>query len=203
MTSTAASLTLASEAEAAPSAPSTPSTEGGDEAAWVLAARSGDADATLRLLGRYRPPLVRLLTGLTGDRALAEDVAQEAFLQAFRSLRQLRDPGAFYGWVRRLATRHALRALRRRRPPGPPLDPALPAGDNPAREVETRLAVEGVLRALPPDLRAVLVLREMEQLDYEEIAETLGVPVGTVRSRLFTARERFRKAWSEMEADGC
>jgi RNA polymerase sigma-70 factor (ECF subfamily) len=71
--------------------------------------------------------------------------------------------------------------------------------DGPARQVETRLAVEAVLASLAPELRAVLVLRELEQLDYEEIAETLEIPIGTVRSRLFKARERFRQGWTDME----
>src|SRR5207244_2465792 len=89
--------------------------DGAAEAHWVAAARAGDPDATLRLLNRYRPPLLRLLTGLTGDLATAEDLVQEALLQAFRCLAQLRDPAAFYPWVRRLALRHALRRLRQRR----------------------------------------------------------------------------------------
>jgi RNA polymerase sigma-70 factor (ECF subfamily) len=141
---------------------------------------------------------VRLLTGIMADAALAEDVAQEAFLQALRSLAQLRDPSAFYPWVRRLATRLALRALRHRPETSGDADPQAGSTD-PARQAETRLAVQLVLGQLPPELRAVLVLREMEQLDYQEIADALGVPLGTVRSRLHAARERFRETWTAME----
>jgi RNA polymerase sigma-70 factor (ECF subfamily) len=175
--------------------------EGGSEdAAWVLAARAGDADATLRLLARHRPPLVRLLTGVTGDLATAEDAAQEALLQALRCLGQLREPALFYPWLRRLALRHALRRLRRHR--DLPLDAhdAPPDAIDPARLAETRLTVRAVLGALPVELRATLVLREVEQLSYEEIAEAMGVPVGTVRSRLFAARRHFRERWMAMEA---
>jgi RNA polymerase sigma-70 factor, ECF subfamily len=174
-----------------------------EDARWVAAARSGDADATLRLLARYRPFLVRLLAGIVGDWAAAEDLAQETFLKAFRSLGQLRDPARFYPWVRRLAVRLALREVRGRRevPLEDAFIPACPAtGEGYAMSgIDTRLAVHEVLARVPPDLRITLVLRELEGLDYAEIAETLEIPVGTVRSRLFAARERFRVLWREGE----
>lgn len=190
MTSTTASFAAIRE-------PGLPQSE---VAHWVLAAREGDAEAILKLLQQYRPPLVRLLTGVTADAALAEDLAQEAFLRAFQSLKQLRDPGAFYGWIRRLATREALRALQRQPQTVGDLEIGAVSGD-PAPAVETRVAVQFVLGQLPAEQRAVLILREMEQLDYQEIAETLGLPVGTVRSRLHSARERFRGMWTAMEND--
>jgi RNA polymerase sigma-70 factor, ECF subfamily len=167
--------------------------------AWVVAARRGEDDAILSLLRRYRPPLVRVLTGVTGDEAAAEDAAQEAFLKAFRSLDQLKEPKAFYSWLRRLAVRQVLR----RRPSEEPLEDALEQLDprrGPAETIETRLFVQGVLARLPVELRTTLVLREIEQMDYREIAEAMEVPVGTVRSRLNSARERFRKVWREEDA---
>jgi RNA polymerase sigma-70 factor, ECF subfamily len=172
---------------------------GDEDARWVAAARAGDADATLRLLARHRPPLVRLLTGVAGDLATAEDLAQEAFLLALRHLGQLRDPARFYPWVRRLALRHAMHRLRQRREvtreeavePDVPLDPI--------RRAETRLAVHEVLGRLPVELRVTLVLRELEQLEYQEIADALKIPVGTVRSRLFAARRQFKSLWRELE----
>jgi RNA polymerase sigma-70 factor, ECF subfamily len=171
-----------------------------EEAAWVEGARAGDAESTLRLLRRYRPPLVRLLTGVTGDAALAEDLAQEAFLQAFRRLHQLRDPAAFYPWVRRTAMRLTLKRL-----PTQPVVCLDESREAPAPDLiasaETRLAVEEVLRRLPGELRVTLVLRELERLDYQEIAEALEIPVGTVRSRLFAARERFRILWAEIDEE--
>lgn len=188
MTVTPASFTASRDLELLPT----------EVALRVLSARGGDAEAILELLRLFRPPLVRLLTGITTDAALAEDVAQEAFLQAFRSLAQLRDPGAFYPWVRRLATRLALRSLRRRPDNSGDADPP-GSGVDPARQVETRIAVQHVLGQLPAELRAVLVLREMEQLDYQEIADALGVPLGTVRSRLHVARVRFRDMWIALE----
>lgn len=190
MTSTTASFAAIREPVLPPS----------EVAHWVLAAREGDAEAILKLLQQYRPPLVRLLTGITADAALAEDLAQEAFLRAFRSLKQLREPGAFYPWIRRLATREAVRVLQRQPHTVGDLDVGAVGGD-PAPAVQTRVAVQFVLSQLPTEQRAVLVLREMEQLDYQEIAETLGLPVGTVRSRLHAARERFRGLWIAMEND--
>ncbi len=70
----------------------------------------------------------------------------------------------------------------------------------PAETIETRLFVQGVLARMPVELRTTLVLREIEQMDYREIAEAMDVPVGTVRSRLNSARERFRKLWREEDA---
>jgi len=190
MTTTTASLTLALEEHLRPDS---------DETGWVLAAQRGDSDAILALLGRYRPRLVRLLAGVIGEASLAEDLAQEAFILAFQSLSQLRDPMAFYPWVRRLATRHALRKTRGRNVEPKGLADVTATSEGPARQVETRMAVHSALSRLSQEHRLVLVLREMEQLDYDEIAETLGVPVGTVRSRLFKARERFRQVWLELE----
>ena len=175
--------------------------DGAAEARWVAAARAGDPEAALRLLTRYRPPLLRLLTGLTGDLATAEDLVQESFLQAFRCLAQLRDPAAFYPWVRRLALRHALRRLRQRREVTVDAVIEPDSSADPLRQAETRLAVHAVLALLPLDLRVTLMLRELEQLDYQEIAEALRIPVGTVRSRLFAARQRFKLLWEEMEAE--
>lgn len=73
--------------------------------------------------------------------------------------------------------------------------------DHEGGAVESRVVIEKILGQLPPDLRATLVLREIEQFSYEEVAEVMGVPIGTVRSRLHTARERFRKLWIEAMAE--
>jgi len=172
-----------------PALPRRPVVDG--DAALIVAAGAGDPEAVLALLARYRPPLVRLLAGVLGDWAAAEDAAQEALLHALRRLGDLRDPAAFYPWLRRSAVRLA---LRRRILREAPLDEAREAPAS-LGGVETRVVVHAVLRGLPRDLRAVLVLRELEGLDYAEIAGELAVPVGTVRSRLHAARARFREAW--------
>lgn len=171
-----------------------------EEARWVAAAARGDTEATLQLLVRYRPPLVRLLAGVLGDWSAAEDAAQESFLHAFRNLNQLRDPCRFYPWVRRSALRLAMKALRARKEL--PFEAAadMPASSDPAGLVEHRILIAEILSGIPADLRITLVLREMEGLDYAEIAAELGIPIGTVRSRLFAAREQFRRVWEERHA---
>ncbi len=172
-----------------------------EEARWVAAATRGDAEATLELLARYRPPLVRLLAGVMGDWSAAEDAVQESFLQAFRNLKQLRDPHRFYPWVRRSALRLAVKAVRGRKElPFEAAADMATTGD-PAGVVEQRILIAEILARIPADLRVTLVLREMEGMDYAEIAEELGIPIGTVRSRLFAAREQFRRVWEERHAD--
>lgn len=172
-----------------------------DEDLWVRDARQGDEAAVLRLVGRYRPALCRLLDGICGDAALAEDLAQDSLLHALSHLGDLRDPAMFYPWLRKSAVRRALRALRGRRETRPLEEAPLHLAD-PASATDIRLHVHTLLAGLPAHLRAVLMLRELEELDYRDIAGVLQIPVGTVRSRLFTARERFKCLYLEAEREG-
>jgi len=173
-----------------------------EEAAWVARARAGDEAAFRWLLARYRARVVRLAAhilrrdGESGGEA--EDVAQEAFLRAFRRLPSFRGEGRFSAWLFGIAVRLCLDRRRSARwtrelpeEAAPPPSPSSPAG-----AADTRLLVEALLGRLSPPMRAALVLREMEGLDYDEIAATLGVPVGTVRSRLHSARAQFRALWT-------
>ncbi len=170
-----------------------------DAARWVAEAARGDEDAILALLTRWRPPLVRVLTGVVGNPTWAEDLAQEAFLVAVSRLTDLRRPEQFYPWVRRIGLRLALRALRSHRAAVPLSAAEGECVAGPEDQVETRLAILAVLRQLSPPLRTALVLREMEGMDYREIAAELQLPVGTVRSRLSAAREQFRALWETRE----
>lgn len=172
-----------------------------DEALWVLAARQGDETALLRLLGRFRPVLHRLVSGICGDAGLAEDLVQDSLLHALSHLDELRDPEMFYPWLRKSAVRRTLRALRGRRETIP-LEGLPLSSVDPSVALDASLQVRSLLACLPSHHRAVLVLRELEELDYREIAALLGVPVGTVRSRLFAARERFRSLYLEAETEG-
>jgi RNA polymerase sigma-70 factor (ECF subfamily) len=168
------------------------------ERQWVGRCRAGDETALACLIARHRNRLVRTASNLLRDRHEAEDVAQEAFLKAFRELAKLRDDRAFSGYLYRICVRLCMDRLRLKRPELVEFDSAQPhQGGN----VENRVVIEKLLAQLPPDLRTTLVLREMEQLSYEEVAELMRVPVGTVRSRLHTARERFRKMWIEAVAE--
>lgn len=156
--------------------------------------REGDDTGIAFLIDRHRARLLRTATNLLRDRHEAEDVAQEAFLKAFRELHKLRDDRAFSGYLYRICVRLCMDRLRLKKADAIEFDAPHP---HEGGHVENRVVVEKLLAQLPYDLRTTLVLREMEQLSYEEVAEVMHVPVGTVRSRLHTARERFRRLWLE------
>jgi RNA polymerase sigma-70 factor, ECF subfamily len=164
------------------------------ERQWVARCRQGDETALGFLIARHRNRLIRTATNLLRDRHEAEDVAQEAFLKGFREISKLRDDRAFSGYLYRICVRLCMDRLRLKRAELTEFDSVQPhAGGT----VENRVVIEKLLAQLPAELRTTLVLREMEQLSYEEVAEVMHVPIGTVRSRLHTARERFRKLWIE------
>lgn len=164
------------------------------ERQWVNRCRLGDETALACLVAKHRGRLVRTATNLLRDRHEAEDVAQEAFLKAFRELAKLRDDRAFSGYLYRICVRLCMDRLRLKKAELVEFDSAQP---HEGGHVENRVVIEKLLAQLPADLRATLVLREIEQLSYEEVAEVMRVPIGTVRSRLHSARERFRKLWIE------
>ena len=164
------------------------------ELQWVSRCRAGDETALSHLIARHRNRLVRTATNLLRDRHEAEDVSQEAFLKAFRELGRLRDDRAFSGYLYRICVRLCMDRLRLKRAQPTEIDSV---ENHQGGSIENRVVIEKVLNQLPADLRTTLVLREIEQLSYEEVAEMMHVPIGTVRSRLHTARERFRRLWLE------
>lgn len=164
------------------------------ERQWVARCRQGDEVALGCLIAKHRNRLIRTATNLLRDRHEAEDVAQESFLKAFREISKLREDKAFSGFLYRICIRLCMDRLRLKRAELVEFDQAQPHAGG---AVENRVVIEKLLDQLPADLRTTLVLREMEQLSYEEVAEVMRVPIGTVRSRLHTARERFRKLWTE------
>lgn len=168
-----------------------------EEARWIERARAGDEAAFRWLLDCYRERAVRLAAHVLRQPDEAEDVAQEAFIRAFRGLSSFRGDGRFYTWLYHIVVRVCLDRKRRawwsREATSAPRESA---GSEATEGVDTRLLVEALLDRLNPPMRAALVLRELEGLEYEEIAQVLGVPVGTVRSRLNTARAQFRSLWS-------
>jgi len=180
------------------------------EDTWVAAARRGDLDAFNRLVLAYQDQAYRVAYRLLGDPDAAADATQDAFLKAYRHIGRFRD-GSFRAWLLRIVTNTCYDRLRRRkRRPTVSLDASLEddgpgeasfwlrdASPNrdPARYAERRAlaaAIEDCLADLPPDFRAVAVLVDVEGLDYPSAAEALGVPVGTVKSRLARARRRLR-----------
>lgn len=164
------------------------------ELQWVARCRQGDETALSMLIAKHRNRLVRTATNLLRDRHEAEDVSQEAFLKAFRELGRLRDDRAFSGYLYRICVRLCMDRLRLKRAQPTEIESV---EHHHGGSIENRVVIEKVLNQLPADLRTTLVLREVEQLSYEEVAELMHVPIGTVRSRLHTARERFRRLWTE------
>jgi RNA polymerase sigma-70 factor (ECF subfamily) len=158
-------------------------------AATVRGAQRGDLMALHELLDLITPYVRRLC----GPIALADgpDAAQEALIVVLRNLRSLRTPEALFGWVRVIAVREAVRVARRSARTVPAELGEIPAPGDPALAVD----VADVLRRLAPEHRAVLMLRDLEGFDEARAAQLLGVPTGTVRSRLFRARRMFRRAW--------
>jgi RNA polymerase sigma-70 factor (ECF subfamily) len=158
-----------------------------EEAHWLHLARSGDESAFQWLLARYRSRAVRLASHILHGSEEAEDAAQEAFIRAFREIVHFREDSGFYTWLYQIVSRICFDRLRLSRFKQ---ETSLP--DDRSTSIDTnsdaRLLVESLLGRLSPPMRATLVLREIEGLEYEEIAEILRIPVGTVRSRLNSAR---------------
>jgi RNA polymerase sigma-70 factor (ECF subfamily) len=162
----------------------------------VRAAQAGDALAMDELLALVTPYVTRLCRPIAPHEAA--DAVQESLVAVFKGLRGLRDPLAFYGWVRTVTVREAVRVARRTatEEPADPADLARLTGLHTDAGTELPVDVRDVLARLPVRHRAVLVLRELEGLDEAAVADLLGVPTGTVKSRLHRARSSFRKAWS-------
>lgn len=171
----------------------------------VERAQRGDKRAFELLVVKYQRKLGRLLSRLVRDPGEVEDVTQEAFIKAYRALPNFRGESAFYTWLYRIAINTAknyLVALGRRAPTSTEFDheeaetfeeaealrdSATPEGELLGREIAT--TVNKAMDSLPEDLRTAISLREIEGLSYEEIASVMNCPIGTVRSRIFRARE--------------
>lgn len=164
-------------------------------------AREGEAEAFGKLVQRYRYRLLQLAWQLLGNREDAEDAVQDAFLSALEHLPSLREDAQVFVWLYRITVNVCKMRLRQRRCEPLPEEWELAENVN-WGEVEARWwrkrQIDAVLQRLPEPLRLVLVLRELHDLRYDEIAAVLQISVGTVRSRLFEARKRFARLWEEM-----
>ena len=166
--------------------------------------QKGDKRAFDMLVLKYQHKIISLVSRYVADRAEAMDVSQEAFIKAYRALKRFRGDSAFYTWLYRIAINTAKNHLvaQGRRPPQSDVD----AVDAEQYQIDSRLkdhaspehellreeieqTIHDAIAELPEDLRVAITLREMEGMSYEDIATTMECPIGTVRSRIFRARE--------------
>ena len=191
-----------------------------EESDLVLVKRvqRGDKSAFDLLVRKYQHKVVKLVLRYVRNPAEAEDISQEAFIKAYRALPQFRGDSAFYTWMYRIAINTAKNSLasRDRSPIAYDLDltdpeeshsvqtklqdPDTPEGL--ALTEEIRGIVNSAIEALPEELKTAIVLRELDGLSYEEIAAAMECPVGTVRSRIFRAREAIDKRLREVFEGG-
>jgi len=172
--------------------------------ALVERVQRGEKKAFDLLVLKYQHKVANLISRYIRDPAEVLDVTQEAFIKAYRALPKFRGESAFYTWLYRVAINTAKNhlAAQARRPPGDDIEAemaeqmdmggALKEVDTPehlALQREIALTIQQALEELPDDLRTAITLRELEGLTYEEIAEAMDCPIGTVRSRIFRARE--------------
>jgi RNA polymerase sigma-70 factor, ECF subfamily len=162
-----------------------------DDIELLHRAGDGDSKAFHALVDRHAQRLYRLAVSLIGNATDAEDVLQEAFVGAFKGLRSFEARSSVKTWLTRILVMQAAqwRRSRRRRPAGPIEDSIPAAGGN----REAAMDVQAAIAKLSPEHAEVLVLREFEQMSYEEIAQVLDVPRGTVESRLHRARGELRE----------
>ena len=164
----------------------------------VAKAQQGDRQAFGELVRTHREGVISVVYRMCGDANLAEDAAQEAFIRAWKHIASYRPRSPFRNWVYRIATNAALDVLRRERETVDVDElPLATSGAGPEASLEKAERGEHVRQAvlaLPEASRCVLVLREYEGLSYKEIAGTLGIPIGTVMSRLNYARNRLRES---------
>ncbi len=182
----------------------------------VAAAKGGDKEAFGRLVEAYQDRIYGYLARMLADPEEAEDVAQEVFLRAYRSLGRFRGTSSFHTWLYRIASNLAIDVARRRKRQDNTtysLDAPLDAGedeyerempddsrapDQISEQAELQRAVRQAVMELPEKLRDVVVLYELQGESYEDIAAILGVPLGTVKSRLFNARGQLKKRLQRM-----
>lgn len=166
--------------------------------------QKGDKRAFDLLIQKYQHRIVSLVSRYVSDHAEAQDVAQEAFIKAYRAIGRFRGDSAFYTWLYRIAINTAKNWIvaKNRRPPASDIDAVdaeqygiserMKETSTPENEMlreEIERTVYGTIAELPEDLRTAIMLREMDGMSYEEIATTMECPIGTVRSRIFRARE--------------
>lgn len=185
-----------------------PPPDGGRDVEWVTRARKGDGEAFRALFEAYQGIVFRIAMRMVGDVEEAADLTQETFIRVYRQLSGLRDATLFGRWIRMIVTNICRDHLKRARPTIYSLDAPPPGthdlsewelpsptetGEQAAMGEALKAALADGINALSPDHRAVMVLHHLEGLPVDEIAQTLRVPIGTVKSRLARARGELKK----------
>jgi RNA polymerase sigma-70 factor, ECF subfamily len=189
--------------------PTTSTPTGFDESSLVAQAKAGDQNAFAELVTHYERKIYRLAKNITRNDEDAEDVLQDAFFRAYEHLDSFKGDSKFYTWIVRIAVNEALMRLRKRKTDRTvPLDEPVELGeetvareiavweDNPEQRYskeEWRHILDEAVEGLKPDFRTVFVLRDIEELSTEETAESLGISVPAVKSRLLRARLALRE----------
>ena len=181
-----------------------------EEQRWIAAARNGDQESFEKLVRLYEKRVFSLTSRMCRNSADAEEAAQEAFLAAWQALPAFRGDASFATWLYRLVSNACVDILRREGRhqvmAGPSLDDEESSPEPPdkspsphalAERAELRRQIEAGLAALPPEYRQVLILREIHQCTYDEIAQICSIDLGTVKSRINRGRKRLRKILME------
>lgn len=180
-----------------PSAAEVKSLARADERRWIAACQSGDQGAFDRLVERYQRDIYRLCYRYVNNHEDANDMAQEAFIRAYRALGKFRGDSSFSTWLYRIAVNTCLNFKALRRPPQDELPDTLADGGRPAVERlerdERARRVREAVQTLPEKQRATVILKVYHDLSHEEVAQTLGATVGTVKANLFHALANLRK----------
>jgi len=169
----------------------------------VVRCQVGDQAAFEELVGMCQPRLRGFLFKMLAGREIADDVAQEVWMDVFRDLPRLNDPGAFLPWFYRIAHNRAFRSLRGKRSPAASIED-VEIADESAEEkefsAEDAQRVHAALDRIAPEYREALLLRFMEQMSYEDIAKVAGCQIGTVRSRIHNGKAALRRIIEKAES---
>jgi RNA polymerase sigma-70 factor (ECF subfamily) len=172
----------------------------------ILASLGGNNAAFGTLVLRYRKVAIGVAYRICGDGSLAEDVAQLTFIRIWEKLHSFRPGGNFRGWMCRIAANLTVDELRKKKPTADidklPLTDSDQGPERAALKDERAAVVRRAIMTLPTHSRAALILREYEGMSYKEIANTLGIPIGTVKSRINDARRRLHIELSEFMSQG-
>ena len=173
----------------------------------IIAVKNGDCESFNPLIERYKLPLYKVMYRMVLNRDDAEDLVEEAFIKAYRSIKRFDTSRPFYTWLRRIAVNNAINFLKKERrnltEPLEFVEKSLSNGRNDpiamTKQKALKERINQAMKRLPEEFRSVLSLKIDEDLSYDEISKLLKIPKGTVMSRLARARQRLRQIFDEME----